>query len=121
MSDKYTELRRLAEAATPGVWVKRSHPMMPSFVQAQRLNPSDPYDIEIMGEDDTLYPTREADVDFIAAANPTTILALLDELAAPQALNKRIAEEIRRLAAKCGDQSWADEMRREADILEGTK
>ena len=74
---KFDELKKLAESATPGKWTKRTHARMPSFVQAPRASKDDPYDIEILGEDECIYSTREADVSFIAAANPVAILELL--------------------------------------------
>ncbi len=73
-----------AKAATKGPWTVRKHPedpdRYPSFVQAPRTNPSDPYDIEILGEDIALYETREQDVDFIAGAQPAVVLSLIDEV-----------------------------------------
>ena len=70
----------LAAGPTPGNWIARKGRGLPAFVQAPRLNKTDPYDIEILGDDDTLYPTRSADVEFIAAANPERVAALLAEV-----------------------------------------
>lgn len=39
------------------------------FIQAPRHDPKDPYDIEVMGEDVTLYPTRRGDADFIVISH----------------------------------------------------
>ena len=58
----------LFAAATPGEWFIREQPRGTGFfIQAPRLDPDDPYDIEILGEDDTLYPTRRADAQAIVA------------------------------------------------------
>jgi len=67
------------KGATPGPWVIRITPGLPGFVQAPRLSPSDPYDVEVLGEDDTLYPTRGADMEFVAHA-PKDVAALLAAL-----------------------------------------
>ena len=53
-------------AASPGTWqVREGRDPSQFFVQAPRLSPEHPYDIEVLGEDDTLYPTRRADADAI--------------------------------------------------------
>jgi hypothetical protein len=73
------ELRRLAEAATPGLWHHATDVGQVGSVdvgdrvlaQAQQLSPRD-------------NAQRDANASFIAAANPSTILALLDELEAAQ-------------------------------------
>src|SRR4051812_22434138 len=60
--------KRLA-AASAGPWIVRRLPgSRPSegFIQAPRALPTHPYDIELLGEDDTLYPTRAADLEFVA-------------------------------------------------------
>lgn len=63
-------LLKLRRAATPGEWIIRTHPHDASefHVQAPRILIEHPYDIEVMGEDDTLYPTRRADAEFISEA-----------------------------------------------------
>lgn len=56
----------LARRATPGTWFIREAPRGNGFfIQAPRINPEDGYDIEILGEDDTQYPTRRADAESI--------------------------------------------------------
>ena len=76
------QLRALAEKATPGAWTHRQlDPDDSGFVQAPRSDPQHPYDIEILGDDENLYPTKAADGAFIAAANPQAIIELLDMLA----------------------------------------
>jgi hypothetical protein len=60
--------RKLLAAATPGPWgIRRLNGAVSSegFVQAPRVDPAHPYDIEVLGEDDTLYPTRRGDMEFI--------------------------------------------------------
>ena len=65
---------------TAGPWTVRAAAGLPSFVEA----PEPPergfaYNIEILGEDEHGYPTRDADVRFIAAAHrliPEMVLAL---------------------------------------------
>lgn len=61
------KLEKLYKEATPGVWFVRSHPNFKPFIQAPRANPNDPYDIELLGDDDTIYPTRNEDMAFIVA------------------------------------------------------
>ena len=81
------ELRRLATAATPGPWTTQGH------TGSSEIDGSNPYTVfEINGgairvvdvayDRDYYYPeggvTGEPDAAYIAAADPTTILALLD-------------------------------------------
>jgi len=74
------ELRRLAEAATPGPWhspgLGEIH--MPSHDSvAQVCFKHD------LADDDEVFGTQ-ADADFISAVNPLTIIALLDQLDAKE-------------------------------------
>lgn len=82
MSNASQKLLKLLEYATPGKWFVREHPGNQErfFVQAPRLQPTDPYDIEVLGDDDTLYPTRRHDADFIVEAHESlpAILANMD-------------------------------------------
>lgn len=80
------ELRAKAEAATPGPWVDdgngigKAHHREPWHEQVVGLETvGSPY-----MEHETLV-LREADREFIAAANPAVVLALLDELKATRA------------------------------------
>lgn len=94
------ELRRLAEAATPGPWIdsgcgdvedlkkRRRIAIFYRPVQGQTLH---------QGFDGSM-----ANASFIAAANPATILALLDELEAAQ----RDAERYRWLRKLPDFQFW---------------
>lgn len=68
----FDTIGKLHAKATPGEWMRRDPPAGLSmsavaFVQAPRINKNEPYDIEVLGEDDTLYPTRDGDVNFIVA------------------------------------------------------
>src|SRR5690606_403285 len=85
-SDRLEELRRIAEAATPGPWAvnpfKATVDEMPSMLPICGL----------------LWPTEErteeqsfANANYIAECNPTTALALLDE-------NERLRRERKVLA-----------------------
>lgn len=67
--------------SSQGIWKVREMPGGTEFfVQAPRHDPKDPYDIEVLGEDDTLYPTRRGDADFIVASHNLMplILALIE-------------------------------------------
>lgn len=87
MTDILTRLRELAGRATPGGWFQRMPPKGKehhgSFVQATTATHGKtimgPTPIQILADDD--YPTREQDVEFVAACDPTTILTLLDTIA----------------------------------------
>lgn len=73
-------LREVAEKATPGNWRRSS----------SRFNGITATPFSLCGEEVMLAHTVEKrDAEFIAAANPATVLALLDEL---EAAEKRIAE-----------------------------
>lgn len=74
-------LREAAEKATPGEWRRASTRF--NGITAQSAYP-------LCGKEDILASAAEKrDAEFIAAANPATVLALLDEL---EAAEKRIAE-----------------------------
>ena len=74
-----TELRRLAEAATPGPWrtSKADDTAIMSF-DNDVAHTVGIYEVEA--------ETMEADAAYIAAANPAAILALLDRLARVETL-----------------------------------
>lgn len=67
------ELRRVAEVATPGPWVQRGR-ADPTMVLESRNG----YRVAdcLYGE----HPCTSPDAEFIAAANPATVLALLDRV-----------------------------------------
>lgn len=75
-------LEQLADAATPGTWAIRSHRGMTPFIQAPRIDPAHPYDIELLGEDETLYPTRDADLAYVVAVQPQMLKQLIAEVRA---------------------------------------
>ncbi|MBJ9192490.1 ead/Ea22-like family protein [Citrobacter freundii] len=83
-------LREAAEKATPGEWRRASTRF--NGITAQSAYP-------LCGKEDILASAAEKrDAEFIAAANPATVLALLDEL---EAAEKRIAElETRTITVK---------------------
>ena len=79
-----TELRRLAEAATPGPW---------TVYMGDRVCSYDVYDIAIcedaslMDDDDELTSIQcDSNAAYIAAMHPQTTLALLDRLARAETL-----------------------------------
>ncbi len=75
------ELRGLAERATRGEWWWQTASFdEDGFVEADKADPSHPYNIQILGDDKTLYPTYRDDCAFIAAFNPVTALALIARL-----------------------------------------
>lgn len=74
MTDKYAELRRLAEAATPGPWEVK-HTSDGDVIQTE-------YERGGWEIADERADVPHQNAAFIAAANPSTILSLLDELEA---------------------------------------
>lgn len=89
MSDRLVaRLRELDEKATKGPWkVRRSS--VGAFLQAPRAKPEHPYDIEVLGEDETLYETRDADMDALCALrNALPEIAALVEAAEMAAFNE---------------------------------
>lgn len=82
-------LENLHQGTSPGPWrIRRLQAanLSLSFVEAPRLDQSHPHDIELLGEDDTMYPTREADMEFIVAAH-ALVPSLIDELRRLRSLN----------------------------------
>lgn len=81
-------LREAAEKATPGNWRRASTRF--NGITAQGVYPP-------CGKEEILASAAEKrDAEFIAAANPSTVLALLDELEAAEALNKHLELAIRK-------------------------
>lgn len=99
MTDKYAELRRLAESATPGPWesVKRSEYDGSYYFLIQTQEERNGWEIAEIRMD-----VPHDNAAFIAAANPSTILALLDELEAAQR-DARIGRLTRRVVADLYD------------------
>ena len=94
-------LREAAEKATPGDWWIDSHGM--AMVAHHNDNTMIVFvtDGEQMGKairhEDTgnlSHWRNDNDASFIAAANPATVLALLDELEAKETENERMAREL---------------------------
>jgi len=108
-AEQIAKLRDLAEKATPGPWVVcqtviHGKDYGGHWVEGVELDPEDPAHperlVQISGSggarswtarifDRQIHDDNEANALFIAAANPVTILALLDALAAA---NARVAE-----------------------------
>lgn len=81
-----TNLRKLAEAETPGPWI--ADELSPFIVV-----PKSEYDAgRAFSADSVCTCKSEADRDYIAAANPKAILALLDASAAKDAEIARLRE-----------------------------
>lgn len=71
----YAALRKVAEAATPGPWVRRSYVCDETGRTVQEPGVYAPSSESIVVCD-----VNDFDERFIAAANPDTVLALLDRL-----------------------------------------
>jgi hypothetical protein len=79
----HTELRRLAESATPGPWTALGTGVRGGdhwYIVAD-----DEAIAYVSANDGSDEAERQPRAEFIAAANPSTVLALLDEIAALQA------------------------------------
>jgi len=90
----YAALRALAEKATPGPWVESGRDVDHDRTVAEGRNPGDGCGLgcEVEGPPEAWLRGQfalHADAAYIAAVDPATILALLDDLDAAQA---RIAE-----------------------------
>lgn len=84
------DLRKLAEKATPGPW--KTHLVDDTCIVADSVNVATTCDSSNVERSDSYnndFERMEADAAYIAAANPQTSLALLDER---DALTARVAE-----------------------------
>jgi hypothetical protein len=73
------KLRRLAEAATPGPWVvSRSTITRPGQAAVKEVGAFD----WICSMQISNQPNWDRDAEFVAAANPAVVLALIDRIAA---------------------------------------
>ena len=97
MTDTDT-LRKLAEAATPGPWRKD----LGDGNEMRFVSVDDANGVPIVMMDDFLeengWTLDQSSIDFIAAANPTAVIALLDEIDALRAKVKRQAEALKPFA-----------------------
>jgi hypothetical protein len=74
MTVDHARLRALAQAATPGPW------HAPGMGEIHAGNHDEIAQILYHGDDEDGFCGTEADADFIAAANPATVIDLLDQL-----------------------------------------
>lgn len=109
MTDTDT-LRKRAEAATPGPWAcTRSIPQEGFecfWIKAQPHPAMRGFSREIGTVNGPINDESEATADFIAAANPTAVIALLDEITALRAKVKAQAEALKPFAT-LSPVSWA--------------
>ncbi|EKS6644621.1 ead/Ea22-like family protein [Enterobacter hormaechei] len=84
------ELRKAAEKATESDWIVDAHEGWHAVIPVADAVNGNYIIAEFQG------PESKRNRDFVAAANPTTVLALLDEL---EAKEKRIAEQRETLLA----------------------
>lgn len=83
------ELRKLAEAATPGEWKARA-----AYGPLNRVRASDGMLLAELSNSDWPGENAEANTRFIAAANPAVILGLLDQLEAARGALKEVARHV---------------------------
>ena len=100
----YQALREKAEKATCGVWSLEYgeerfdagdaliHREVVGYLPICRIEGAHPES----GFDEDFKMEQQANAEFIAAANPSAVLALLDELEAAEALNKHLELAIRK-------------------------
>lgn len=129
MSDRIDDLERKARAATPGPWVADHSEEDNSAVKQEGRS----------WWDGLAFCGRPADAKFIAAANPATILRLIeqnrriwqvaqsdretvqdfaDEVAATHAVRDAVAQDLARMAARLAAvEALADEVEQAGDPL----
>ncbi|EBG6974412.1 ead/Ea22-like family protein [Salmonella enterica subsp. enterica] len=89
-------LREAAEKATPGPWrYLKTTPFMDAEISAENHTRV----VNLLAGDVTADNS-----DFIAAANPATVLALLDELEAADRINAHYRTRLDRLERRCNHQ-----------------
>ena len=82
----YSELKRLSDAATPGNWNHYRHGVIKGGPSIQFTNGSAQQQIAMTTGADWMRPDEQcANADFIAAANPAAVLALITEVEALKA------------------------------------
>lgn len=101
MTDDLTALRELAEEATPGPWEALGRSIEQMYWNAEF--PENPVSCEVECSSYCYGGTgrgvgRSEDSQFIAAANPTTILALLDRLERAEAAIERAKAEAEKVS-----------------------
>ena len=89
-NSKIEELRRLAEAATPGPWRMEHMSISAHIHQVDGLHGLASCVIGYGNWDEPKQSEGAKNASFIAAANPATIIALLDELDASKAMVRKL-------------------------------
>lgn len=104
MSD-YSELKRLADAATPGPWTVHSEDVSDKSAARAEFEYQLAHTEPFLGRMFMLNgggkcpamtgcgPTSEANAEFIAAANPATVLDMISRLTALEAENAKLREQ----------------------------
>ncbi len=87
MSDNLTALRALAENATPGPWEADDNQPFSRDLQGIFAPGERRYVLKVEFDEQ---PENPADAEFIAAANPATVLDLLDRLERAEAALERV-------------------------------
>ena len=90
------ELRRLAEAATPGPWEWDDNHARPGLRHGRSFG-------GVLFRCGALYGPDAADAAFIAAANPAVVLALLDRLAHMREARDNARGRVAELEARLAD------------------
>ena len=99
MTDRYKNIRKaLAMGPTPGPWVAIQNPEWPNAKYGITSNPSKDWVAAV--NSGVASVNGEANAHLIAACDPDTAQALLDERDALEAENKRLRAEIERLRAE---------------------
>ncbi|MFU7382403.1 ead/Ea22-like family protein [Pseudomonas aeruginosa] len=102
----HAELRRLAKAATPGPW---------EYQAPLKILAADRTSIVLIALSHASYREDEANSRLIAAANPKTILALLDEIDGLKAENEALLLGMR---AILNAYDYADQYNKEGVAVE---
>ena len=95
-----SDLRKLAEAATPGPWVTTER-AWPEQVGCCPLV-GRPYSIHRSDNNNVAAASTLEDAAFIAAASPTAVLALLDRIEELEAANRACEDAVAEWGAKAG-------------------
>jgi hypothetical protein len=92
-----TELRKLAEAATPGPWSHEASSLheRDHILYSNRTDMMHGLNLMTLADGDWNHVNN---VEFITAADPSTILSLLDRLVAAEDRVKRLEEALRPFA-----------------------
>lgn len=102
------ELRKVAEAATPGPWEAKQTPIHTPSGEGGDYYVACPSGIDVASMVGSSYEQEEPDALHIATFDPPTVLALIERVQAAEAKLERVREVCESSAFDCSTREWGN-------------